>query len=99
MITETVIAKTAGAFMGSSIAVVMRSHGESRAMMFKKLIIGTILGVIFSPRVLEYFQWPETLPNWLSASVISGLFGYFVLKIIFDNGPEFVKSWVNKAKK
>lgn len=97
MIDSLWITKTAGAAIGSSIAVVFKPGGDPILKLIQRFIIGTILGVIFAPGVLYYLGWPQNFENWLSGSALTGLVSYLILQIIFsEKTSEVIRSRIKK---
>lgn len=77
--------KISGAAIGSSIAVVFKPSGDTRLKLLQRFVIGTILGFIFAPQLLDFFDWGHTLDYWLASATICGLLGYLTLQFLFSS--------------
>jgi len=80
----TVWLKMGGAALGSSIAVVFRPGGDGSLKLFQRFVIGTILGFIFAPQILDFFGWTRTPDYWLAAACLGGLISYLLLQALFS---------------
>jgi len=77
-------AKIIGASVGSSIAVVFQPNGDNNRRLLARFIIGAVLGIIFSPLLLDTLKMPHTWDYWLAASSFIGAVGVLVLQVIFS---------------
>ena len=86
MVPETVVIwlKISGSILGSSIAVVFRPGGDPLLKLLQRFIIGTILGFIFSPIIIDSLGWPHTWDYWIASSCAGGLFSYLLLQFLFS---------------
>jgi len=91
-----VIAKAAGATLGSGIAVVFEPARDSPLMLFKRFILGAIMGAIFAGRFLDFMHWEPRLDNWVAAATTCGLIGYIILQILYS--PEIREAVKNRIK-
>ena len=76
--------KIIGASLGSSIAVVFKPGGDSKMKLFQRFLIGVIIGVIASPIIRDWLEWPALVDYRLAAGTLGGLFGYLVLQLLFS---------------
>ena len=85
MLGETAVfwLKIGGASMGSTIAVVFKTGGDTNAKLFQRFVLGTIIGFISSPVLIDFLGWTHTPDYWLAAATLSGILGYLFLKLIF----------------
>ena len=90
------IAKATGATLGSGIAVVFEPAHDSIPMLFKRFVLGTIMGVVFAPRFLDLMRWEPRLDNWVAAATTCGLIGYIILQILYS--PEIREAVKNRIK-
>lgn len=84
MIDTTLLVKIIGASIGSSIAVVFEPAGDSWFRLFKRFVIGTIIGVISAPVVIDLFSWEHKVDYWLASASLCGLVGYMLLQLLFS---------------
>ena len=77
--------KVSGAAIGSSIAVVFKPCGDTKLKLLQRFVIGTILGFIFAPQLVDFFDWDHTLDYWLASATICGLLGYLMLQFLFSS--------------
>lgn len=84
--TETVALwlKLGGAAVGSSIAVVFRPGGDSWLKLAQRFVIGTILGFISAPVVIDTLGWKHSPDYWLASATLGGLIGYLLLQVVFS---------------
>lgn len=78
------IIKAIGSAIGSAIAVVFQPHGDQRLKLIQRFVIGTILGFISAPLIIDYFGWAHRMDYWLAASTFGGLIGYLSLQVVFS---------------
>ena len=84
--------KFGGAAVGSSIAVVFRPGRDRGWKLVQRFVIGTILGFIGAPVLLDWLGWPRSADYWLAASTLCGLVGYLFLQMLFSAAAvEFLK--------
>lgn len=98
MIGETTLfwVKVAGASIGSSIAVVFKPGQDKGWSLVKRFILGTIIGFIAAPVVIDWLNWEHTVDYWLAAATFSGLLGYLFLQLLFSEAAaRAVKSRLN----
>ena len=76
--------KFSGAVVGSSIAVVFRPGKDRAWKLTQRFVIGTILGFIGAPVLLDWLNWPRSPDYWLAASTLCGLSGYLFLQMLFS---------------
>lgn len=84
MIDMTMALKILGASIGSSIAVVFKPGADNGLRLLQRFIIGTIIGVISAPVVIDFFKWEHSPDYWLAAAALCGLNGYLVLQLLFS---------------
>ena len=84
--TETLICwlKLGGATVGSSIAVVFAPGGDSWLKLLQRCVLGTIMGFITAPVLIDAAGWQHTPDYWLAAATLGGLIGYLLLQIVFS---------------
>lgn len=93
--TTVVYMKAAGAVMGSSIALVFNDDNKTNIAL--RFLIGTIIGFISSPVIIDWLKWQHTADYWLAAATLGGLFGYLTLQIIFsDKSKEIIRKRLGK---
>lgn len=76
--------KASGAALGSSIAIVFQPGGDGYLKLLQRFILGTILGFIAAPVLIDHFGWEHTPDYWLAASTLGGLSGYLLLQFLFS---------------
>lgn len=81
---DLLLAKIVGSIAGSSIAVVFQPGGDTKRRLINRFIIGTVLGFIFAPFVIDYLNWQHTFDYWLASATLSGLFGVLAMQFIFN---------------
>ena len=87
------LCKVIGATIGSSIAVVFKPGGDSILKMIQRFVIGTILGFISAPFMIDYFGWSHTTDYWVAAATLGGRIGYMALQIILgEDTIKFIRS-------
>lgn len=86
LIAESVLfwMKAGGAAMGSSIAIVFRPGDDEKGQLFKRFILGTIIGFVLAPVLIDLIGWAHTPDYWLAAATMSGLLGYLFLQFLFS---------------
>lgn len=100
MIDTTLIVKIIGASLGSSIAVVFKPGGDSHFRLFQRFVIGSILGVISAPIIVDFFKWKHEIDYWLAAAALGGVLGYLLLQMLFSDATiELVKNNIPGGKK
>ncbi len=76
--------KLGGATVGSSIAVVFKPGGDSVIKLIQRFVIGTILGFISAPVLIDTIGWKHTPDYWLASATLGGLVGYLLLQVLFS---------------
>ena len=76
--------KAGGAALGSSIAVVFKPGGDAWLKLLQRFVIGTVIGFITAPLIIDYIGWQHTTDYWLAAATLGGLLGYLFLQLIFS---------------
>ncbi len=90
-------AKASGAAIGASIAVVFKPGGDSRLKLIQRVVIGTIIGFISAPAIIDYTGLDHTPDYWLASATLGGLLGYLALQFLFsDKAAEAAKALVEK---
>ena len=85
MINETFLAKLLGSVMGSAIAVVFNSKESNNLLMLQRFIIGSVIGVVAAPVVIDKLAWAHTFDYWLASAALAGVTGYFLLQLLFSD--------------
>lgn len=79
------IKKIIGASIGSSIAVVFKPDGDTKAQLWKRFWIGVVIGSIACPILMDWFGWPTTTEYVISAASLGGVTGVLALQLLFSN--------------
>jgi hypothetical protein len=77
--------KFSGAAIGSSIAVVFKTDSDNYLKLTKRFLIGTIIGVLSAPTIIDYFELEPRPDVWLSSAAFGGVVGYLALQLIFNS--------------
>lgn len=86
MILEALLwIKAGGSMLGSSIAVVFTSTGDHPLVLLKRFVLGTIMGFISSPIIIDTLKWDHSFDYWLASATLGGLLGYLFLQMLFSN--------------
>ncbi len=80
-----VMLKAGGATIGSSIAVVFKPSEDNYLVLFKRFVLGAIIGFISAPVLIDFLGWPHIFDYWLAASTLGGLLGYLFLQLLFSD--------------
>ncbi len=78
------LAKIIGAVLGSSIAVIFQPDHDTPTRLLARFVIGVVIGVVFSPVVLDWFKLAHVWDYWLAASTGCGATGVLIMQIIFS---------------
>ena len=76
--------KVGGGAIGSSIAVVFRTGGEPLLKLTQRFVIGTVIGFISAPLIIDYLGWTHTTDFWLASATLGGVVGYLALQLLFN---------------
>ena len=76
--------KVAGGAIGSSIAVVFKTGGDSWLKLAQRFAIGTVIGFVSAPAIIDYMEWTHTPDYWLASATIGGVVGYLALQLLFN---------------
>ncbi len=76
--------KVSGGALGSSIAVVFKTGGDSRLKLVQRFVIGTIIGFISAPLIIDYMGWEHSSDFWLASATMGGVSGYLALQLLFN---------------
>lgn len=91
-------AKFIGALTGSSIAVALKTEGDTKSRLLKKLGVGIATGMLFASALLTRYELPHTLENLAASAGLLGIFGYAVWKIaLSDKLDRFLSKFLPKG--
>jgi len=77
-------AKVCGAVLGSSIAVIFQPAGDNNRRLFARFVIGTVIGVVFSPVLIDWLKLVHSWDYWLASATACGATGVLVLQVLFS---------------
>ena len=77
-------AKVCGAVLGSSMAVIFKPAGDNNQRLFARFVIGVVVGVIFSPVLIDRLKLAHNWDYWLASATFCGLVGVLALHLIFS---------------
>jgi len=93
-------AKLVGSSMGSSIAVTFKPANDNKLIWAKRFILGTIIGFVSAPIIIDLFGWKHSYDYWLASSTMGGLLGYMILQVVLsDSMGERLDKIVKGVKK
>jgi len=77
-------AKICGAVLGSSIAVIFQPADDTNKRLFARFIIGVVIGVVFSPVLIDWVKLEHTWDYWLASATFCGSIGVLALQVLFS---------------
>jgi len=77
-------AKIVGAVLGSSIAVIFQPAGDNNRRLLARFVIGVVIGVVFSPVLIDWLKLTHTWDYWLASATFCGAVGVLALQILFS---------------
>jgi hypothetical protein len=89
MITEVTIAKLAGAFAGSVLALIFIPP-KTLAGFFRRAVASLITGPIFSPITHAQFGWADTFEHHLAAAALTAFLSWWLLGLVV----QLAKKWL-----
>ena len=91
--------KAGGAALGSSIAVVFMPGGDKPLILLKRFVLGTIIGFISAPIILDWLRWESKFDYWLASATLGGLLGYLFLQVLFSRETKSRMQKMMKSKR
>jgi len=77
-------AKVCGAVLGSSIAVIFQPDGDNNRRLLARFVIGVVIGVVFSPVLIDWAKLEHTWDYWLASATFCGSIGVLALQVLFS---------------
>lgn len=84
--------------IGSSVAIVFKPGGDSWLKLVQRFVLGTIIGVISAPVLIDLFGWNHTVDYWLASAAFGGLVGYLALQVLFSDLAKAIATEILKKR-